>query len=55
MLIKEPLVVELMKCLEVSLASKPDFKKTNSSGLVYSCSLLCNIIYGAVVIRSDIV
>lgn len=55
MLIKEPLVVELMKYLEVSLASNADFKKTNSSALVYSCSLLCNIIYCALVIRSDIV
>ncbi|KAF3329020.1 serine/threonine-protein kinase ATM [Carex littledalei] len=51
MLIKEPLVVELMKYLEVSLASNPDFKKINSSALVYSCSLLCNIIYCALVIR----
>ncbi|XP_078174265.1 serine/Threonine-kinase ATM-like protein isoform X2 [Carex rostrata] len=51
MLIKEPLVVELMKYLEVSLASNADFKKTNSSALVYSCSLLCNIIYCALVIR----
>ncbi|KAJ3700717.1 hypothetical protein LUZ61_004422 [Rhynchospora tenuis] len=50
-LIKEPLVVELVKYLEVSLASNPEFSKTNYSALVYSCSLLCNITYCALVTR----
>ncbi|KAJ1684822.1 hypothetical protein LUZ63_016212 [Rhynchospora breviuscula] len=50
-LVKEPLVVEVVKYLEVSLASNPEFNKTNSSALVYSCSLLCNITYCALVTR----
>ncbi|KAJ3694312.1 hypothetical protein LUZ60_009792 [Juncus effusus] len=50
-LIKQPLIAELMDYFEGFINSNTEFTKIDSSVLIYICSLLCNIIYSALISR----